>query len=42
MGYEADITMGRSIDLERDFINNFIDTLKDFWKMIEDQYLELL
>lgn len=42
MGYEVDIMMGRSIHLEKDFIKSFIDTLKAFWKMIEEQYLELL
>jgi len=42
IGYEADITMGRSIHLEKDFINNLINTLKDFWVLIEEQYLELL
>jgi hypothetical protein len=38
----GDSFLGENIVLQRDFIFNFIETLKGFWKGIENQYLELL
>ncbi|MDM8149979.1 hypothetical protein [Priestia megaterium] len=39
---QGDIVFGKSIVLGKDFISNFIETIKAFWGMIEEPYLELL
>lgn len=39
---KGDIVLGKNIKLEKDFIFNFIETIKAFWEKIEEQYLELL
>ncbi|MED3821394.1 hypothetical protein ABE112_29030 [Priestia aryabhattai] len=39
---QGDVVIGKSIILSKDFISNFIETIKAFWEMIEEPYLEIL
>ena len=38
----GDVIFGRYIELEKEFINNFIEVIELFWSKIENQYLDIL
>ncbi|MFE3898339.1 MULTISPECIES: hypothetical protein [unclassified Priestia] len=42
LGVNGDDFLGKSIYLHKEFIFNFIKVINSFWRMIEDQYLEIL